>query len=59
MSVKKRDRAMQRLVRERQEKTGESYQAAWQQLAEPAPLEQPQDAGSASRAERFTPARCA
>lgn len=31
---KKRDRAMQRLVRERQEKTGESYQAAWQQLAE-------------------------
>ncbi|HSX22151.1 MAG TPA: hypothetical protein VLE97_05190 [Gaiellaceae bacterium] len=34
MSVKKRDRAMQRLVRERQEKTGESYQAAWQQLAE-------------------------
>lgn len=35
MSVKKRDRAMQRLVRERQEKTGESYQAAWQQLAEP------------------------
>lgn len=35
MSVKKRDRAKQRLVRERQAKTGESYQAAWQQLAEP------------------------
>jgi len=34
MTVKKRDRAMQRLVRERQEKTGESYQAAWQQLSE-------------------------
>lgn len=50
MSVKKRDRAMQRLVRERQEKTGESYQAAWQQLAEqpkePAPQ---QDAREASR----------
>jgi hypothetical protein len=32
MSVKKRDRAMQREVRERQGKTGESYQAAYQQL---------------------------
>jgi hypothetical protein len=31
---KKRDRALQRLVRERQAKTGESYQAAWQQLAD-------------------------
>lgn len=30
---KKRDRALQRRVRERQAKTGESYQAAWQQLA--------------------------
>jgi hypothetical protein len=29
---KKRDRALQRHVRERQIKTGESYQAAWQQL---------------------------
>ena len=31
---KKRDRAFQRRVRERQAKTGESYQAAWQQLAD-------------------------
>ena len=31
---KKRDRALQRRVRERQEKTGESYQAAWRQLAD-------------------------
>ena len=31
---KKRDRALQRRVRERQEKTGESYQAALQQLTE-------------------------
>ena len=31
---KKRDRALQRRVRERQAKTGESYQAAWQQLAD-------------------------
>jgi hypothetical protein len=30
--VKKRDRALQRRVRERQAKTGESYQAAWRQL---------------------------
>ena len=30
---KKRDRALQRRVRERQSKTGETYQAAWQQLA--------------------------
>ena len=30
---KKRDRALQRRVRERQAKTGETYQAAWQQLA--------------------------
>ena len=29
---KKRDRALQRLVRERQDKTGESYQAAWRRL---------------------------
>jgi hypothetical protein len=29
---KKRDRALQRRVRERQAKTGESYQAAWRQL---------------------------
>ena len=29
---KKRDRALQRRVRERQAKTGESYQAAWQQI---------------------------
>jgi hypothetical protein len=33
---KKRDRALQRRVRERQEKTGESYQAAYQQIVEPA-----------------------
>jgi hypothetical protein len=50
MSDKKRDRAMQRLVRERQEKTGESYQAAWQQLAEqPAEPALQQDAREASR----------
>ena len=29
----RRDRALQRRVRERQAKTGENYQAAWQQLA--------------------------
>jgi len=29
---KKRDRALQRRVRERQDKTGESYQAAWRRL---------------------------
>ncbi len=29
---KKRDRALQRRVRDRQDKTGESYQAAWRQL---------------------------
>lgn len=50
MSDKKRDRAMQRLVRERQEKTGESYQAAWQQLAEqPAEPALQHDAREASR----------
>ena len=50
MSEKKRDRAMQRLVRERQEKTGESYQAAWQQLTEqPAKPALQQDAREASR----------
>ncbi len=49
MSVKKRDRAMQRLVRERQEKTGESYQAAWQQLAEQQEPELRQDARETSR----------
>lgn len=31
---KKRDRALQRRVRERQVKTGESYQAAWRQLTD-------------------------
>ena len=31
---KKRDRALQRRVRERQQKTGESYQAAWRQLTD-------------------------
>jgi hypothetical protein len=31
---KKRDRALQRRVRERQAKTGESYQAAWRQLTD-------------------------
>jgi hypothetical protein len=31
---KKRDRALQRRVRERQAKTGESYQAAWRQVTE-------------------------
>jgi len=30
---KKRDRALQRRVRDRQEKTGESYQAAWRHLS--------------------------
>lgn len=49
MSVKKRDRAMQRLVRERQEKTGESYQAAWQQLAEPKEPALQQDVRAVSR----------
>lgn len=50
MSVKNRDRAMQRLVRERQEKTGESYQAAWQQLAaQPKEPALQQDAREASR----------
>lgn len=49
MSDKKRDRAMQRLVRERQEKTGESYQAAWQQLAEQKEPELRQDAREAPR----------
>ena len=39
---KKRDRALQRRVRERQTKTGESYQAAWQQLHHD---ENPQDSG--------------
>src|SRR2546422_202014 len=29
---KKRDRALQRRVRERQDKTGESYQAAWRRM---------------------------
>lgn len=44
---KKRDRALQRRVRERQAKTGESYQAAWRQLTdskvptEDAPAEDP------------------
>lgn len=43
---KKRDRALQRRVRERQAKTGESYQAAWRHLtgdepAETAPLLNP------------------
>ncbi len=49
MSDKKRDRAMQRLVRERQEKTGESYQAAWQQLAEQKEPELRQEAREAPR----------
>jgi hypothetical protein len=31
---KKRDRALQRRVRERQNKTGESYQAAWRQMTD-------------------------
>jgi hypothetical protein len=53
MSVKKRDRAMQRLVRDRQEKTGESYQAAWQQLAEPNLQEQRVDVGKTSHAIRI------
>ncbi len=41
---KKRDRALQRRVRERQAKTGESYQAAWRQLTNsdpPTPVSQP------------------
>lgn len=39
---KKRDRALQRRVRERQAKTGESYQAAWRQLTgTEAPAEEP------------------
>jgi hypothetical protein len=49
---KKRDRAMQRLVRERQAKTGESYQAAWQQLADQTeplvPKQSSPDSGSSS-----------
>jgi hypothetical protein len=46
---KKRDRVMQRLVRERQAKTGESYQAAWQQLAEPKEPALQQEAHAPSR----------
>ena len=38
---KKRDRALQRRVRERMAKTGESYQAAWQQLADQKAPEDP------------------
>lgn len=45
---KKRDRALQRLVRERQEKTGESYQAAWRQLTDSDDPKQP-SAHEASR----------
>jgi hypothetical protein len=37
---KKRDRALQRRVRERQAKTGESYQAAWRQLTDQPPDDQ-------------------
>ena len=39
---KKRDRALQRRVRERQEKTGESYQAAWRQLTDQADQPDPE-----------------
>ena len=39
---KKRDRALQRRVRERMAKTGESYQAAWQQLADQKDPEDPE-----------------
>ena len=51
---KKRDRALQRRVRERQAKTGESYQAAWRQLTgteAPAeePLPEPAEEGVAPR----------
>src|SRR4029077_10445216 len=56
MSVKKRDRAMQHRVRERQEKTGESYQGAWQQLAEqPKEPALQQDAREASHHVRRIP----
>lgn len=45
---KKRDRALQRRVRERQAKTGESYQAAWRQLTgSDAPQAEPAKAGDA------------
>jgi len=38
---KKRDRALQRRVRERQAKTGESYQDAWRKLTAPPPTQPP------------------
>jgi hypothetical protein len=46
---KKRDRALQRRVRERQAKTGESYQAAWRQLTSSEPP--PSDEASAAKIE--------
>jgi hypothetical protein len=52
---KKRDRALQRRVRERQAKTNESYQAAWRQLTDsdaPAENEPPQEGNNAFDAER-------
>jgi len=39
MSIKKRDRALQHRVRERQDKTGESYQAAWRSLTGGEPVD--------------------
>jgi hypothetical protein len=50
--VKKRDRALQRRVRERMAKTGESYQAAWRQLTgSEAPAEEEPEPPQATNAE--------
>ena len=51
---KKRDRAVQRRVRERQAKTGESYQAAWQRLTADAALN-PSNKHASSRGARRVP----
>jgi hypothetical protein len=49
---KKRDRALQRRVRERQAKTGETYQAAWQQLTNSEAVSEPSP-GAAAGAQIF------
>ena len=49
---KKRDRALQRRVRERQAKTGETYQAAWQQLTNSEPVSAPSPGVAAGSAEK-------
>ena len=50
---KKRDRALQRRVRERQAKTGESYQAAWRQLTDGDPPANEADPRTAPFAEEL------